>query len=137
MLRGLEKEKSFIQCPKCEQKSFHPEDVINGFCQFCCDWTSPHIAIHMGYEPGVTVVHENLITKHYNVIMSSGFREFHRGLLDAALRPEMKAIPAKLVPDVRRRVCPQCKGQKFLHNTCCTTCGGSGDVVDDSAPVES
>jgi ribosomal protein L37E len=29
-----------IVCPQCERRSYNPQDVIEGYCGFCHDWTS-------------------------------------------------------------------------------------------------
>jgi hypothetical protein len=30
-----------IECPVCHSVSFHPEDVRNGYCAYCHDFTTP------------------------------------------------------------------------------------------------
>lgn len=30
-----------ITCPQCGRTSYHPEDIKQGYCGACHDWTSP------------------------------------------------------------------------------------------------
>lgn len=29
-----------ITCPRCQRTSYHPADIVQGFCGFCHDWTT-------------------------------------------------------------------------------------------------
>lgn len=33
-----------ITCPRCNRTSHHPEDVRNGYCGNCHDWTDGHLS---------------------------------------------------------------------------------------------
>lgn len=39
-----------ITCPVCRRTSYHPNDIAQGFCGYCHDWTSPDLADLAGYE---------------------------------------------------------------------------------------
>jgi ribosomal protein L37E len=30
-----------ITCPRCGRTSYHPDDIREGYCSNCHDWTSP------------------------------------------------------------------------------------------------
>lgn len=34
-------EQPSIKCPRCGMVSYHPEDIKQGYCGYCHDWTSP------------------------------------------------------------------------------------------------
>lgn len=40
-LRSNEQSEPSIKCPKCERTSFNPNDIEQGYCVNCHDWTTP------------------------------------------------------------------------------------------------
>ena len=34
-----------ITCPQCGMTSYHPDDIAEGYCANCMDWTQPYAAV--------------------------------------------------------------------------------------------
>ena len=39
MTRSANDEPASFTCPVCDKVSYHPEDIRQGYCSFCHDWT--------------------------------------------------------------------------------------------------
>lgn len=93
-----------ITCPKCGMTSYHPEDVKQGYCGNCHDWTGPTKG---GQMPKVATIEKCVCARRKTV---------PKGILG---RPVQVLVGST--------TCEICRGAGLTD--ICSKCGGAGLAI--------